>query len=114
MVLFIALRRKTNVKLFSVDNHSKNAQQISLEQRRGGLDLKKEELFFVIFLFLATHFFILYLGFNMFMLNMYVNCNHAPAYLTKASMMVNACQHIMPVGTIQKPCFMDKFCLQVL
>lgn len=34
-------------------------------------------------------------------------------YLTKASMIVNACQHTMPVGTIQKPCFIDNFCFQV-
>lgn len=34
-------------------------------------------------------------------------------YLTKASMVVNACQHTMPVGTIQTPCFRDSFSFQV-
>lgn len=49
---------------------------------------------------------ILYLGFNMYL-------NYTTMYLTKASMIVNACQHIMPVGTIQKPCFIDHFCFEV-
>lgn len=47
-------------------------------------------------------FFILYLGFNIYL-------NYTTMYLSKASMIVNACRHIMPVGTIQKPCFIDHF-----
>lgn len=61
----------------------------------------KEGAVFLIIVILATHF-ILYLHLN-------VHLNHTDMYPTKASMILNACQHIMPVGTIQKPCFIDNF-----